>query len=395
MATPAHPACTRQAAGALPRRAGRWWPALLLATAVLAWHAWLVALLAPQAPPAGAPRTGLVQLRSLPAPFPSRQPMPPVAAATPDATRRPGPATRAMSDQPVARPRAATTPRLVDTAAVAPPAPLSNPAADGAPTAASLPAAADSGAGRMVSTTADTADTAVDNTADNSASPAEGQPPPVYPTRVPPPVQLRYALRYNGQAGEALLVWQHDGARYRLVLEGTGLAGRALVAQASEGAFDSHGLAPDRFVDRRRNGPQQAANFRRDTGRIGYSGPAWQHPAWPGAQDRLSWLAQLAAILDAAGPSATPAALQLFITDAHGHAGLWQLQRQPDQVGPAPWGPQAMQHWQREPPRPEGLRTDVWLAAQAGTPAGTWPLRLRFAVPRSGDVFELVLLAAP
>jgi hypothetical protein len=37
----------------------------------------------------------------------------------------------------------------------------------------------------------------------------------------------------------------------------------------------------------------------------------------------------------------------------------------------------------------------VWLAAQAGTPAGTWPLRLRFAVPRSGDVFELVLLAAP
>ncbi len=380
MATPTHPAGKLQPAGALPRRAGRWWPALLLAAAVLAWHAWLVALLAPQAPRAGVPRPGVVQLRSLPAPSPSGRPMPLPAAAVADATRRPDPATRAIADRPAARPHAETAPPPEGTATLPAPAPLSSPAPDLAPTLATVPAAAESGAGSM---------------ADTAASPAEGQPPPLYPTRVPPSGQLRYALHYNGQAGEALLVWQHDGARYRLVLEGTGAAGRPLVAQASEGALDDHGLAPDRFVDRRRNGPQQAANFRRDTGRIGYSGAGWQHPAWPGAQDRLSWLAQLAAILAAADPPATPAALQLFITDAHGHAGLWQLQRQPDLVGPAPWGPQAMQHWQREPPRPEGLRTDVWLAAQAGTPAGHWPLRLRFSVPRSGDVFELALLAPP
>ena len=102
---------------------------------------------------------------------------------------------------------------------------------------------------------------------------------------------------------------------------------------------------------------------------------------------------QLLAIVAAA--DSPPAELQLFVTDAHGHAGLWQLQRQPDATGPTPWGEQPLQHWQREPPRPEGLRIDVWLLARPGTPAQAWPLRLRFAVPRSGDAFELALLALP
>jgi len=221
-----------------------------------------------------------------------------------------------------------------------------------------------------------------------------GTPPPLYATRPPPPAQLRYALRYNGRSGEALLAWQHDGAHYQLTLDGHAADGQLLVAQASSGALDEHGLAPERFVDRRRAGRQQAANFRRDIGRIGYSGPGHQHPAWPGAQDRLSWLVQLLAIL-AAGNEAPPAELRLFVTDAFGHAGLWQLQRQPDAIGPTPWGAQALQHWWREPPQPEGLRVDLWLVAQPETPALAWPLRLRFAVPRSGDVFELVLLAMP
>ena len=221
-----------------------------------------------------------------------------------------------------------------------------------------------------------------------------GEPPPLYRTQLPPPAQLRYSLRLNAQAGQALLDWQHDGQRYRMRLEGQAGSGAPLLHQASDGQVDAHGLAPDRYVDSRRGGRAQAANFRRDIGRIAYSGPPQQHPAWPGAQDRLSWLGQLAAIL-AAADAPPPDALRLFITDARGHAGLWQLQRQPDATGPTPWGDAPLQHWQREPPRPEGLRVDVWLAADPGTPAGVWPVRLRLQVPRSGDLVDLQLLAAP
>jgi hypothetical protein len=282
---------------------------------------------------------------------------------------------------PAAQQARGATADAIPTAAAAA---ASSPALSGP---ADLPAA-DGLAGPVERSAADAADAA-----DADQGPA-GEPPPLYRTQLPPPAQQRYTLRLNGQAGEALLTWHHDGRHYRLTLDGRGGGGAPLLSQSSSGGVDAHGLAPDRYVDSRRGGRTHAASFRRDIGRIGYSGPPQQHPAWPGAQDRLSWLAQLAAIL-AATDGPPPEALRLFVTDARGHAGLWQLQRQPDTTGPTPWGDAALQHWRRQPPRPEGLLVDVWLARDAGTPAGAWPVRLRMQVPRSGDVVDLQWLAAP
>ena len=167
-----------------------------------------------------------------------------------------------------------------------------------------------------------------------------------------------------------------------------GAGDRPLVTQASQGALDATGLAPERHLDRRRGGRQQAANFRRDIGRIGFSGPAVDYPAWPGAQDRLSWLAQLAAILGAG--HAAPE-VQLFVVDARGAGSLWRLQRLPDERLSTPMGEVLAQLWQRDPPRPEGLLVQAWLDANRGH----WPVQLRFTAQRSGDVFELRLLAEP
>ena len=224
--------------------------------------------------------------------------------------------------------------------------------------------------------------------------------PPVYATRIPPPVYLRYALRYNGQAGQATLSWRHDGARYQLALEGLG-ATQALVVQTSQGGFDSAGLAPERFTDRRRGGPLQAANFRRDIGRIGFSGPAVDYPAWPGAQDRLSWLPQFVAIRSAAASAAGSIAAgaadaaqsttRLFVVDARGGAALWHFQLEGDALLATALGPVITQRWRREPPRPEGLRVEAWLDAARGH----WPVLLRFTALRSGDVFELRLRDEP
>ena len=365
MATPHVPAGLLTDAPTPPRRAGRWRAALLLAAAVGIWHAWLVDQLAPPAPSAGLLRPGQVQLRTLP-------PAPAVASPT-DAAPAPPVAPR---PQPAAR----VVPQVVAAAPVAdPPLAVLTSAGPGAP--ASADPATD-------------AEPAVDT--DAIAAPT-GQPPPVYPTRLPAPARLHYGLRVNGQAGVAQLTWQHDGQRYRLTLDGQGAGAKALWMQASDGVLDGHGLAPERFVDRRAGGRAQAANIQREpglpAGQIRYSGPLVQHPAWPGTQDRLSWLVQLVAILAAA--DVPPPALSLFVTDARGHAGLWQLQRQPDEQAATPWGDLLQQRWLREPLRPEGLRIEVWLPATSDGPAGPWPLRLRMAVPRSGHVVELWRTAPP
>ncbi|HQC97737.1 MAG TPA: hypothetical protein PK306_18705 [Aquabacterium sp.] len=341
-------------------RPARAWPVLALAAAVLVVHAWLAALLAPGAPRAGLPTGAPVLLRSLPAAAVLAAPAATTAlAAAPAAPLAPAPRRTATPAHPAAPPAAAVADLPVPTAPAEPRAAVTDPLADATTTAA-----------------------------------PDGEPPPLYATRVPPPATLFYALRHNGRAGSAVLAWAHDGTAYRLTLDAQGDDGRPLLAQASSGGFDANGLAPERFVDRRAGGRQRAANFRREPGpgggRISYSGPGHAHPAWPGAQDRLSWLAQLAAILAAA--EAPPDALRLFVADATGQAGLWQLQQLQQQAD----GGAAM-HWRREPPRPEGLQIDLWLPAPAGGAAdhAGWPLRLRFTVPRSGDQLELVRQPPP
>ncbi|MDT7837809.1 hypothetical protein [Aquabacterium sp. OR-4] len=223
----------------------------------------------------------------------------------------------------------------------------------------------------------------------------------MYATRVPLPVLLRYQVR-SGQAdaagdgtapparGEARLLLRHDGRRYTLQLEAQA-GGRPLLEQASTGGFDSAGLAPERFTDRRRGRGWRAANFRRDTGRIGFSGPRIDFALLPGTQDRLSVLAQLTAIV-AAAPETPPAGgIRVFVADARGWAETWHWQLDGHPSLHTPLGSLTLAHWRREPPRPEGLRVEAWL-----DPArGHWPARLRFTLLRSGQVLDLLLAAEP
>lgn len=217
--------------------------------------------------------------------------------------------------------------------------------------------------------------------------PDEGEPPPVYPTRVPAPATLRFAARANGVDAAAELRWQHDGERYRLALRVGGPA-RPLLDQLSEGGFDAAGIAPERFLDRRRGRTIGAAHFRREIGRISFSGPRIDYPAWPGAQDRLAWLAQLVAVLAAAAQP--PDELRFFVADARGGARAWIFRADGrERVDTAAGAVDALR-LVREPPDAYDLRVTVWL-----DPAGRgWPLRLRWTVPISGADLELTLTEA-
>lgn len=237
-------------------------------------------------------------------------------------------------------------------------------------------------------------------------SPLRGDPPPLYPAQPPAAATLRYALHYFGRSGQALLHWRPAGAAYSLQLQGLPAApadspgappmlpgragpraaGRPLIEQASQGQLDAHGLAPDRFTDSRGGRGRRAANFRRDLGQIEFSGPATRLPAWPGAQDRLSWWVQLPAIVAAA--ASVPAEVRLFVVDARGGGELLRFEFLGWVAAPDAPGPATLQHWQHQPAQPEGQRMELWL-----DPAqGHWPVLLRLSSLRSGQRFELRLL---
>jgi hypothetical protein len=135
-----------------------------------------------------------------------------------------------------------------------------------------------------------------------------------------------------------------------------------VLEQASHGAVDANGLAPERFTDQRIRRPLQAAIFRRELGRIGFSGPPHELPLWPGVQDRLSWMLQVAAIV-AAEPARRAAGerIELQVVGARGDASLWGFQVLGEQRIETPGGPVRALHLKREPRGSRDTAAEVWL----------------------------------
>ncbi len=206
---------------------------------------------------------------------------------------------------------------------------------------------------------------------------------PVYATQVPPAGRWRYRMQRGLVIGEAELDWglKADG-HYELRLEGR-VAGVTLLDWASQGQIDAAGLAPDRFALRRRGRDRQAANFQREAGKITFSGPTHEQPLVAGAQDRLSWLLQLSAIVAAAPERfVNNASVVLFVAGARGNADVWTFEVQGlESVGDTP----ALK-LTREPRRLYDTRAEVWL-----DPAQQYlPLRVRQTPTGGGAALELL-----
>jgi hypothetical protein len=309
MHAPPHPALQR------PRRAG---PGLLALAAVLAMHGWLLGGLAPPPRPAAAAvARGLPPLQLTPRPAPLVRPgaVPVVAAAVAKPVRAIAverPAQRGAQRIADATPRAALrAPAVVADAAPAPVAQL--------PDAAELP---------------------------------------VYPTRLPASASLYFELQRGTHSGVAELHWTRQGDDYTLSLEGV-LEGSVVLGATSRGSIDANGVAPLRHAYRRRARELRAANFRRDVGLISFSGPGVEYALLPGAQDRLSWMPQLAAIFEADPGLARVA---LFVVGTRGDARAWFFERRPDQALDLPAGRlDNTVHLLRQPNHPYDTRVEVWL----------------------------------
>jgi Protein of unknown function (DUF3108) len=199
---------------------------------------------------------------------------------------------------------------------------------------------------------------------------------------------MQFELKRAGLTGSGELTWHPAESGYALQMHGTAF-GLPIISWISQGGFDVNGLAPDRFVDRRRARDVRAANFQRDKGRITFSGPDIEHPLVPGSQDRLSWMMQLAAVLAADPTAFAPGArVAMFVAGARGDADVWAFGVQGVEDVEVIEG-RIAGAWRllREPRKPYDTRVEVWV-----DPARHFlPVKLRLIQPNSGEGFEFNL----
>ena len=203
-------------------------------------------------------------------------------------------------------------------------------------------------------------------------------PSPVYSIALPGPLTLAYDLRYGILSGRGSLVWQPPLAgRYRIDLAGRAV-GLLLLEWVSEGGVDAAGLAPWRFSEKRVGRAEQVAEFRREAGRIHYPArPDRDTPLPAGAQDRLSWLIQLPAILRANPALQAPGqSVAMFVSGAR-DAERWVFAVRARVDG--------LLHLQREALPGAGVAGEAWLSPGDAL----LPVRVRLA--KDDDVLELRL----
>jgi Protein of unknown function (DUF3108) len=120
----------------------------------------------------------------------------------------------------------------------------------------------------------------------------------------PPAVQLRYSVTKDTDSARATLIWQphlsgvakgeQDG--YEMSYEAT-YFGFSIIKQVSHGRLTASGLAPVRFSERRRGRSEQATHFEREKSSIVFSNNRPAAKLVHGAQDRASFLIQLASLM--------------------------------------------------------------------------------------------------
>ena len=229
----------------------------------------------------------------------------PVPMRVPVRARR-APLPRAKAPPPAAEPTAAAPPADVPQAAAATAPPPDAPAAP-------VRLALNTPATRPAAPTVD------------APAPAGDEAIPHYRTRMPPAITLRYEMHRGILRGIGDLSWRPQGDHYELRFEGR-VAGLAVLTQVSAGGFDAAGVAPERFTDQRLRRSATAANFQRAAGKITFSGPATEFVLRDGAQDRLSWMVQLAAIVAAEPHLSTPGAkVVMYVVGSHGDADVWSF----------------------------------------------------------------------
>ena len=225
-------------------------------------------------------------------------------------------------------------------------------------------------------------------TATIDAAPAVASAAPAAPPvtlRLPASARWRFAatqsVRGIARSGEAELAWRAADGRYTATLQ-VRVAPALARTQVAHALVDAGGLQPVRFGDRRRS--EEATHFDRARGRIVFSSNRPDASLQPAAQDRVSVLLQLAAMV-AADPArfapGTAVTLQVATTR---EAIDWTFVADGAEALDLPAGRVHAIRFTRAAQREFDLRLEVWLVP--GPDYG--PVRLRLTPP-NGDWLDM------
>lgn len=295
------------------------------------------------------------------------------------------PATEAMDPAPGPAPAF-----VIRTVAV--PAPAAQPAPQAQPPAAPRDTRDPTGAraaparplAAVVPPAARTPDPAVPVHESPAAQPASAEAPaPTGPAVVPGPVRLQYRVevRRGGLSLEAhsYLHWRHDGESYEARLEVSAPLLRTRT-QNSTGRITAQGLAPLRFSDKGRT--EEATHFERDQGKLSFSTNRPDAPLLPGAQDRLSVLVQLGAVIAGAPAKYTAGTSITLQTAGTREAEPWVFIVEGEEQLVLPGGKVEALKLTRSPRKEYDVKVELWLA-----PGMDYvPVRLRLTQPNGDSV---------
>jgi hypothetical protein len=323
------------------------------------------------------------------APAPAPPPTPSVAMPAPSA---PAPEATPSPDAPVAVIAAAPVPGATspdDAAPIAPDAAMPPSASDVPVDASATPATTTAPAPALAAPT---------------GTPASGPPPPAAPAassgptpetaplRVPASVRLKFAV--TGQQGAVPLqgvfgelAWTQDGGAYDAHLTLRFLF-KTLRTQHSSGVIGPTGIEPLRFSDTRKT--EMASHFVRDRGEVVFSNNAPSAALLPGAQDRLSVMLQLGALL-AGDPARYPQDGAIAVqTVGSRDADIWLFKVGPEETLVLPMGEIAARRLTRNARQPFDDTVELWLAPALGH----LPVRIRLTQP-NGDFADMQLREVP
>lgn len=201
-------------------------------------------------------------------------------------------------------------------------------------------------------------------------------------TAIPRPARMQYEVELGMRGiqtrGKAELQWRHDGSQYEARMELSGTLVPVSRVQTSTGRITAEGLAPTRFADKR--GKEEAAHFEREKGKVVFSNNKPEAELMAGAQDRLSVLMQLAALVGGS-PADFPAgtAIAIQTADTRG-AEPWTFTVEGDEELALPGGARRTLKLLRMPRKEYDYKLELWLAPGMDYA----PVRLRLTYP-NGD----------
>lgn len=308
----------------------------------------------PPAPVAAAPEPAPPP----PPPPPRRKPRPAPAAQTPPAPAAEAPVAVAAPEPAVVEPdpAAAATP---ETAAQPEPPAQAASAADAAPAPAPAP--------------------------EPAAPPA---PATALALGIPGSVRLKYTLTGEAkqQTYHALgeLLWLQDGKTYDARLEYSAFLIGSRV-RTSSGRLSERGLEPTRFSDKWRK-RDLAAHFERDKGIVSFSANTPSAPLLPDAQDQLSVLLQLSAMVAGdPGRFGAGASVTLPVVGPR-DADVWTFTMQGEELSYLPYDNLPTLKLTRNPRKEFDQKVEAWLAPSLAY----MPVRVRITQP-NGDFVDQLL----